>query len=217
MTLPDLPVSDRCTAELTRLHLDEVQAPLDFGRVFGNDRDVELEVGVGKGRFLMLAATAMPDRNFVGVEYARRYLERAIARIGKRGLANVRLVHAEALAFLERFVAEKSVRAVHIYFPDPWPKKRHHKRRLIRPAVMTELARVMRSGASLRVVTDHDDYAAVIREVLSADGRFCTASEDRLEWKLPGMDRLIGPGVTNFEIKYRREGRSFHRFAVQRI
>ncbi|RMG44449.1 MAG: tRNA (guanosine(46)-N7)-methyltransferase TrmB [Acidobacteria bacterium] len=218
MTLPDLPVASRRTDELIRLPLPaEGEGPYDLAAIFGNDHPVELEIGVGKGRFLLLAATAFPDRNFIGVEYARRYLEKSIDRLGKRALTNVRLVHAEATQLLDRGLADESISAVHVYFPDPWPKKRHHKRRLIRPDVLDRLARVMKEGALLRIVTDHEEYAGVIRERLAADDRFGEADTEAALWALPGMDDYIAPGVTNFEIKYLREGRRIHRFAYRRL
>ena len=216
MTIPDLPLGERSTKELVRLEPPDAPARLDLARLFGNERGVELEIGVGKGRFIMLAATSTPSVNFLGIEYARRYLEHSIERVGKRGLTNVRLVHAEAVSFLAERIADASLSGAHVYFPDPWPKKRHHKRRFFRPEALDELSRALRSGALLRAVTDHADYAERIREVMNSRSDFQRETDGGSLWTLPGMGDYTAAGVTNFEIKYRREGRSFHRFAWRR-
>ncbi|GAB4222089.1 MAG: hypothetical protein Kow0062_17860 [Acidobacteriota bacterium] len=217
MTLPDLPCAETRTDELVRLELPPADGPLDLRALFGNEHPVELEIGTGKGRFLLLAASARPETNFLGLEYARAYAEKTIERLGKRGLTNVRVARAEAAEFLARRLGDRVLAGIHVYFPDPWPKKRHHKRRLIRPAVVADMARVLAPGGLVRVVTDHPDYAAVIREVFGADDRFADES-DRVElWELPGMDSYVAPGVTNFEIKYRRQGRPIHRMIWRRL
>ena len=216
MSLPDLPCASTRTDDLIRLDLERFEGRLDLPALFGNPRDVELEIGTGKGRFLLLAASSRPETNFLGLEYARAYAERTVERIGKRGLTNVRVARAEAADFLARRLAEDSLAGMHIYFPDPWPKKRHHKRRLIRPEVVARMAQVLRPGGLIRVVTDHPDYARVMREVFGADSRFADESADTALWVLPGMERYLGPGVTNFEIKYRRQGRPLHRMIWRR-
>ena len=216
MTLPDLPVSEERTHDRVRLELPGEPARLDLAELFGNRNPVELEIGVGKGRFVLLAAWSRRDVNFLGVEYARKYLEKAIDRVGKRGLTNVRLAHAEAFSFLRDRLPDGSLAGIHVYFPDPWPKKRHHKRRLFRPEVVAEFARVLRPGGLLRAVTDHPDYAPVIREVMAASPDFEDAGRDPSLWELPGMGDYTTLGVTNFEIKYRREGRPIQRFAWRR-
>ncbi|HHN74368.1 MAG TPA: tRNA (guanosine(46)-N7)-methyltransferase TrmB [Acidobacteria bacterium] len=213
---PDLPIADRRTDDLIRLTLPDPPTVIDLPHLFGNDHPVEMEIGVGKGRFLLLAAAARPTTNFIGIEVARAYYEKTLDRLAKRALTNVRLVHGEAGSFVEHCLGPASLAAIHVYFPDPWPKKRHHKRRLIRPAVLEHFARVLTPGGLLRVVTDHADYALVIREALTAAADFEKAPATADLWKLPGMGDYTTLGVTNFEIKYRREGRPIHRFAFQR-
>lgn len=215
-TLRDLPVVPHRNDDLVRLELPEPIERLDLARLFGNPRDVELEVGVGKGRFLLLAASARPEVNFLGVEYAHRYYLRALDRLSKRGFQNVRLAYANVVPLLANGLADASLAACHVYFPDPWPKKRHNKRRFFRADVLDEVARTLRAGGLLRAATDHPEYAAIIRETVGAHAAFEDAGPDRALWELPGMGDYTTLGVTNFEIKYRREGRPIHRFAWYR-
>src|SRR5262249_17858029 len=111
------------------LPLPQKPAPYLWPEVFHNDQLVEIEIGFGKGLFLLGAAQANPTTNFVGVENARKYQLLAAARMAKRGLTNVRLANADARVFLRDFVGAESCQAVHLYFPDPWWKRRHLKRR----------------------------------------------------------------------------------------
>lgn len=212
--IPDLPVGERWVEP--RLELGEEPGWLDLVELFGNDRPVELEIGVGKGRFIMLAAAARPETNFLGLEIARKFLAKAVDRVAKRGLTNVRLACAEAAAFLEQRLGDASLAGIHLYFPDPWPKKRHHKRRIVRPEVLDEMGRTLASGGLVRVVTDHADYAGVIRERFDAHPAFERAEPDPSLWEIPGMGDYTRPGITNFEIKFRREGRPIHRVAWRR-
>ncbi len=214
--LSDPPLSGRRTDDLVRLDLPVEAVPLDLPSLFGNGAPVELEIGIGKGRFIVLAAAAFPETNFLGIEYAGRYFLRAVERAGKRGFTNVRLVHGEAAAFLRERLPEASIAAVHLYFPDPWPKKRHHKRRFVQPANLDQLARVMQPGALFRAVTDHPGYGLTIREEVDRHPAFVAAGGPPSLWDLPGMGDHTQLGVTNFEIKYRREGRPIHRFAWRR-
>jgi tRNA (guanine-N7-)-methyltransferase len=103
-----------------------------------------------------------------------------------------------------------------VYFPDPWPKKRHHKRRFFQRGALEHLARALRPGALLRVVTDHSEYGMLIRRLLEASPDFEDAGADAALWELPGMGDYTVLGVTNFEIKYRREGRPILRLAWRR-
>jgi tRNA (guanine-N7-)-methyltransferase len=211
--IPDLPVGDRRTDPRLELPPEGLREPLDLRAVFGNARPVELEIGVGKGRFIMLAAAGRPDTNFLGLEVAKKFLAKAVDRVAKRGLTNVRLIDAEAASFLAEGLRDGTITAIHLYFPDPWPKKRHHKRRIVRPGVLDEMHRVLVQGGLVRVVTDHADYAAAIRQTFGAHPCFEPAPADPGLWDIPGMDDYTAPGVTNFEIKFRREGRPIHRMA----
>jgi tRNA (guanine-N7-)-methyltransferase len=143
----------------------------------------------------------------LAVERARTYLMLAAERVARRGIANVRLVHTTAEDLLFRCLAPASVAAVHVYFPDPWPKRRHHKRRFFRPENVARLAQVLSPGGLLRVKTDHADYAAVIGETLGGERRFEPVDVE---------EAFAGVPLTSFEIKYARQQRPIFQFAVRR-
>lgn len=216
--LVDLPFS-KTTRTDSLIQVDPATlapGPISLSTLFGNEHPVELEVGIGKGRFLLLAATSNPGTNYLGLEYARRFFLEALDRMGKRGLTNVRLFLTDAVPFITQNVPDAGISAVHVYFPDPWPKKRHHKRRFFRQAVLDQVARILKSGAPLKAVTDHPEYAQVIREEMGVRSDFLESEAEPRLWELPGMGDYTTLGVTNFEIKYRREGRPIYRFAWQR-
>ena len=190
------------------LELADAELPLEAGRLFGAPVPLEVELGVGKGRFLLEWAAAHPQIGVVGVERARKYLEMAALRAARAGLANVRLVHTTAEDLLFRCLAPAGVAAVHVYFPDPWPKKRHHKRRFFRPENVARLAEVLAPGGLLRVKTDHAGYAGLIAEVLAAEPRLVAVAV---------AEAFEGVPTTNFEVKYAREERPVYRLAYRRL
>ncbi len=152
---------------------------IDWAALFGNDHPVELEVGPGKGLFLANAATAHPGHNFLGVEISRKY-----ARAGGRAAGEARAPNAKVWAgdvrdVLVHRVPDRSVRAVHVYFPDPWWKKRHKKRRVFTGALVAEIERVLQPGGELHVASDVEEYFELIRRA------------DRREPRVP---RAAGPG-----------------------
>ena len=183
--------------------------PLDGADVFGNDHPLELEIGSGKGSFLVDEAQRRPAVNFLGVERAMRYWRYACDRLHRSGCTNVRLALAEAGTFVRDVIADESLSAAHIYFPDPWPKTRHQKRRLIQPAFVELLARKLKPGARLQVVTDHKDYFEQIVAVLT-DSSLEPTSFVPLTSK-PEAEELVG---SNFERKYRNQGRPIYSIAA---
>ena len=122
--------------------LSALDAPLRFSDLFGDDRPVEFEVGPGKGLFLVNEARRRPDHGYFGVEYARKYAKLAAERVAKHDLTNVKVAHGDAVQCLSRHVVDSCLAAVHIYFPDPWWKKRHKKRRVFREQFVVEVARL---------------------------------------------------------------------------
>ncbi len=207
--------ASRLPLEQLRPYLLEVPsppAPLDWRAVFGNDHAVEVEVGSGKGLFLLTESQARPGVNFLGVEIVRKYQLFAATRLAKRGLVNARLACADARVFLGDCVAAGSVQAVHVYFPDPWWKTRHHKRRVFTEEFAGECARVLRQSGRLLVATDVADYAAMVRETVAAVPALRELPPP--EEHAPGhaMDYL-----TNFERKARLQGKAVYRLAYERV
>ena len=186
--------------------LEALERPITWPAVFGNDRPVELEIGSGKGLFLANAATANPGHNFFGIELAKKYARRAADRVAKLGLANVRVLPGDARAFMANLVPPASLAALHVYFPDPWWKARHKKRRVFAEPLVRDAERALIPGADLRVVTDVEEYYGVIRDLMAAHPRFLLQPE-----VLPGTPEHELDYLTNFERKYRIEGRPIYR------
>ncbi len=192
------------------LDVDALARPIDWDAMFGNDRPVELEIGMGKGTFITEQARARPEVNFFGIEWARWFWRYASDRLRRHNCSNARTVRAEALYFLTEFVRDESLSVLHVYFPDPWPKKRHHKRRLIQDPFLRQAERVLVPNGRLQIVTDHKDYFEQIEQVVRASK---LAVVDYNRPGSAGEGEFVG---TNFERKYTREGRPFFAIAAVR-
>ena len=192
------------------LDVDALPRPLDWRQVFGNDHPVELEIGTGKGTFLTEQAKARPEVNFFGLEWANWFFRYASDRLRRNHCANARMVRAEAGYFLTEFVADASVSVLHVYFPDPWPKKRHHKRRLVQEPFLRQAERILSPGGRVQIVSDHKGYFEEnIEPTLKSSGVLQVVDYNRPG--SAGEGEFVG---TNFERKYRREGRPFYALAA---
>jgi tRNA (guanine-N7-)-methyltransferase len=147
---------------------DGDRTPLDLDRLFGRSAPVVLEIGFGMGDTTAAMAAADPTRDYLGVEVHTPGIGNLLAIIQDQGLANVRVAHGDAMELVHR-IAPAALDAIHIFFPDPWPKARHHKRRLISPANVALLRDRLRPGGRLHCATDWPDYADAMRETLDAD------------------------------------------------
>ena len=195
-----------------RLDPEAAAEKLDWRRVFGREGRVEVEIGIGKGRFLLACAAARPEVLHFGVEWSNEYLRLVETRAERVHLDNVRFVRADASDLVRRAIPEGSVSAYYVFYPDPWPKKRHHKRRFLQPANVDALARTLVPHGWLHVATDHDDYWQVIELLLDSDRAFVRQPHfGGPQFPLP----LDGP-LTNFEAKYEVEGRRRHRGSWRR-
>ena len=181
-------------------------APLDWQGVFGNDHPVEIEVGFGKGLFLQNAGRTRPDTNFLGIEIERKYVLLTAARLARQGARNVKLAATDARWLLRERVPAGSVAAVHVYFPDPWWKKRHKKRKLFTAEFAEQCARVLRPGGHLHFVSDVREYFDETLHMLAGQGRLRPVP---VPAERPAADEA--DYLTNFERKYRKEGRPIYR------
>jgi tRNA (guanine-N7-)-methyltransferase len=200
--LVDVPHPGRLPPDSPRL---APEPPIDWHVFFGNDHPVEIEVGFGKGLFLLNQGQSRPDINFLGIEIERKYALLTATKLAKAGVANVKLACTDARWFLKHRVVAGSVAALHVYFPDPWWKNRHRKRKLFTRDFADEVVRVLQPRGRLHYVSDVADYfaesMAMLREIKSLN-------------EVPVPDG--GEYLTNFERKYRLEGRPIFRAAFEK-
>jgi tRNA (guanine-N7-)-methyltransferase len=190
----------------------DTPAPLDWHALFGNNHPVELEVGFGKGLFLLNASEAQPGINFVGVEIERKLQLYAATRLAVRGRTNVRLACTDARALLRERVPAGSLRAIHVYFPDPWWKKKHHKRRVFTGEFAVACERALRPGGRLHVVTDVEEYFGIMTELVAEQTQLVRVPPPDPHEPAHDMDYL-----TNFERKFRKEGKPIYRTAYDKV
>ncbi|WP_082549217.1 tRNA (guanosine(46)-N7)-methyltransferase TrmB [Rhizobacter sp. Root404] len=164
------PGQTRALAELgPRFVLPYAAAPFDFAAAFGRDAPRVLEIGFGMGDATAAIAQALPGTDFIGVEVHTPGVGALLKQIGERGLTNLRLLQHDAVDVLQQMIAPGSLAGVHVFFPDPWHKKKHNKRRLIQPDFVTLLASRLVPGGYLHCATDWQPYAEQMLEVLSAE------------------------------------------------
>jgi tRNA (guanine-N7-)-methyltransferase len=188
-------------AGVARAFAEDVPSPLPL----------VVELGYGRGEFLMGLAAGAPDRAFLGVEYSARRTLKMARRLARSGLANVRLVHGRSEDVVRELLPEASVETFWINFPDPWPKKRHHGRRLLGAALVRELASRLAPGGALEVATDDAPYAEQIDAALAAEPLLENAfAPARFLRDVPGRK------PTAYELEWRAEGRPLHFFSYRR-
>ena len=188
--------------------LAEIAPPINWGELFGNENPVEIEIGCGKGRFLLETSRQHPEINYIGVERALKYVQRAKERLQKGNAIGVFLIWSDAAYLVDRCIGDSTVEAYHVYFPDPWPKKRHRKRRLFRNEVWIRgLIRTLNpKDGRIHVATDYAEYFHEIHDCLTHTPPLVYLPPDSLESAhIP----------TSFEMKYRAEGRKIYRAVYQ--
>jgi len=204
------PLNPTWDAELEqeiRCQIEGIEAPLDFTGLFQRQAPVHVEIGFGKGRFLLAAAERFPETNWLGIEYAPPCVALAAERAARKGLRNVRIARGVAEDIIAARFPADTVAAYHIYFPDPWPKKRHHKRRLIKPPFAAQLARTLEPEGFVNTATDNSEY---FEEIIAA----CTGA---------GLERREVPDTyaddafrTNFEMRFLAHGQPVYRAAFRK-
>jgi tRNA (guanine-N7-)-methyltransferase len=186
-------------------------ATLDLQTLFGRTAPRMLEIGFGAGEALLEFATAHPEIDCIGVEVHRPGVGRLLLGAEAAALRNLRVICHDAVEVLQHQLAPASIALAHIFFPDPWPKKRHHKRRLIQPPFVELLAKAIAPGGTLRLATDWEPYAEHMREVIgassafvnvAADAGFVTRSAERVLTRFEQRGQRLGHGV--WDLEYRR-------------
>jgi tRNA (guanine-N7-)-methyltransferase len=156
--------------------LDQLPRPWDATALFGRVAPLEVEMGSGKGLFLSSAAAERPEHNFLGIEIAARYARFAAARLASARLPNAVIVSGDGLALFRDYLPDQSLSAVHVYFPDPWWKKRHKKRRVMNEALLADVERTLAPGGELHFWTDVEEYfhgtLALIAQTTRLEGPF---------------------------------------------
>ena len=161
-----------------RFVLPYAPAPLDFAAAFGRDAPVVLEIGFGMGEATAHIAALLPETNFLCCEVHEPGVGALLKRIGERGLGNIRILAHDAVEVLDHMLPSASLDGVHIFFPDPWHKKKHNKRRLIQPPLVAQLARRLKPGGYLHCATDWEPYARQMLKVLSAEPTLTNTASD---------------------------------------
>jgi len=165
------PISFDEVAEESPYFLDPDERP-DWPALFGNSHPLKLEIGFGNGKFLIEMAAREPENNFIGLDFYHRGIRKVVSRIEKLQMEHVRVVYGDAREKVPFIFAAGELAGIYINFPDPWPKKRHIKRRLIKPPFLTVLAEKLAVGGVLRLATDCDFYAHEMLDYLEADPAF---------------------------------------------
>lgn len=184
-------------------------APLNIEKEFQcpPPGSLEVDLGCGKGRFLLARANAHKDTCFLGIDRRRRRIEKIGRAVERNGLENIRLVCAEAFFTVTSLIPENSVSTYYIFFPDPWPKRRHHRRRLFDANFLDAIQRTLRANGKIHIATDHPDYFSIIREALTADPRFA-----EIDPFVPAVDER-----TNFELVFMAQKKPIGRCSFMKI
>ncbi|MCH8156756.1 MAG: tRNA (guanosine(46)-N7)-methyltransferase TrmB [Nitrospinae bacterium] len=187
-------------AETSANFLDIDYRP-DWEEVFGNSCPLNLEVGFGVGNFLIEMAIREPDENFIGMDFYHRGIRKSITRIDRYQVQNVRIVYGDAREKLPILFNDEELSRVYINFPDPWPKKRHHKRRLIKPAFIKNLSAKLKPEGEIHIATDYEPYAAEILEFFEEEPSLTNKSGHRTF-----LDQKEGTPQSKYEKKFIKAG-----------
>ncbi|MGD8430426.1 MAG: tRNA (guanosine(46)-N7)-methyltransferase TrmB [Ectothiorhodospiraceae bacterium] len=189
---------------MPRFGIDADGAVIDLPAAFGRDAPTVLDIGFGDGAALAAMASTHPERNYLGIEVHRPGVGRLLRQLDTERIDNVRVICADATEVLRHGIADGSLAGIQVFFPDPWPKKRHHKRRMIQPAWLDLVLPKLAPGAFLHLATDWEDYARQMLEVVSdcqglentaGPGRFSDHRGDRPETKFERRGINKGHGV----------------------
>jgi tRNA (guanine-N7-)-methyltransferase len=209
MTVGQTRAWDRHWPSLGRDVADLPEGPLDVAAWFGREAPVLLEIGSGMGETTAKLAEAAPELNYLAVEVYPPGLAQLMMRAEALGLTNLRLLRGDAVVLLEQHIAPGSLSGVRIFYPDPWPKKKHHKRRIVQPDVVATIASRLIPGGTLHLATDWENYAEQMLEVCSAEPQLRNLHSGwapRPDWR----------PLTKFESRAEEDGRISHDLIFER-
>lgn len=191
-----------------------LEGTIDFEVLFGRSGPVEIEIGSGRGTFLVAQAQAFDQTCFLGIEWARKFYRYTVDRIGRRGLDNVRLIRTDAAQFIAKHVPDGGVDGFHLYFPDPWPKNYHHRRRFFSSDNLARMLCCLKPAGWINMATDHQGYFEQMQNVA---GQAVEAGQVQIiPFRRPAGAQdgeIVG---TNYERKYIKEGRPTYTLALQK-
>lgn len=181
---------------------------LDVARLFGRSAPLVVEIGFGNGEATWRMASAEPGKDFIGIEVHEPGVGHLLLALEEHGLRNVRIARCDAVAFIAQRLKPQSISEVRIFFPDPWPKKRHHKRRIIQPAFLQTLERALAPGGCIHIATDWPPYVEHIREVFAAADRFEQESDPaaRPATKYERRGERLGHPITDMVFTLKEQG-----------
>lgn len=167
-----------CETLLPKYGISFSQSALDLNQVFGRQAPKILEIGFGMGESTATIAQSHPDNDYLAIEVHTPGVGSLLNQIETLGLTNLRIIQHDAVEVLQHMLPAECLNGVHIFFPDPWPKARHHKRRLIQPALVARLCEHLKTGGYIHVATDWEDYAIQILQVLSQEPQLTNTAPD---------------------------------------
>jgi tRNA (guanine-N7-)-methyltransferase len=190
----------------------ELEAPINWQEVFGNSHRLALEIGCGIGDFIVKTAAQFPQINFIAIDFYNKGCDKTCRRLEKHGVENVRVLRVEAREFISAHIPQGSLAAVYINCPDPWPKKRHRKRRLVNPEFINFIRDHMAGGADFFFATDFEDYGEDVANFMP---------------KMTGFSNMLAPDLSRFDLegyhrskymlKFMAEGKQIHFVHYQKI
>ena len=208
------PAQDRALTELwPKYGIDYVAEVLDLDEVFGRTAERVLEIGFGNGETLVHDAARSPELDFLGVEVHEPGVGHCLIDAADAGLHNLRIIKHDAIEVLQNQVPDRAFTRINLLFPDPWPKKRHHKRRIVQDSFLQLVASKLVSGGSLHIATDWEDYAEYIDEIIAGSPLFTVAERHVHVGGFKSKDRQ----TTKFEKRGLRQGHSIWDWRLNRI
>ncbi len=187
------------------LRPEELESPIDWIKAFGNDNPIALEIGCGIGDFIAKTAAEKPGINFIAIDYYNKGCDKTCRRLEKSGLTNVRVLRVEAREFITTHIPKGSLTAVYINCPDPWPKKRHRKRRLVSSSFLEFLHPYLAAGADFHFATDFEDYGQDVAAFMPQVAGFTNLLKpDLYRHELEGYHR------SKYMLKFMAEGKKIH-------